>query len=334
MPRWVEPDPPDDGGGDTGGAGETPAESTDRGDLSQKPVLEWTNDDWARWVDSPGLALPHDDEPEEQGEGRDEPVPATAPPAEAAYEPAPGAPPEPPGPEWVRLLEEVAPAGAADVVEPAPVEPGRDGAPGDEGDGAEVDEELAPTGEWFLALDEGDDEPGGGPAIVTGTFPVARPPAAGETEPAAPWTDEEWAEVEEHPWWQSAPEPDPATARMVAVEIPLEPEPAVEARVEPVLAPLPAAPSAPEPLVPPFPLSPPKEPAPPAPPTRITRPAPARPAGGTTRPGPAVYIDETSHRVRAAFSLLGVAVLVGTVMAGLITIIVFAISLALRQAVG
>ena len=59
----------------------------------------------------------------------------------------------------------------------------------------------------------------------------------------------------------------------------------------------------------------------------VTAPRPAAP-----RP-PEVRI-ERSHRVRSAFGLLGVAVLVGMVVAALITVAIFAISVALRRAIG
>ena len=380
LPRWVDPDPPDGDGG-TGDAGPASADDSQE-DLSQKPVLEWTNEDWARWVDSPDLALPDrgagpDAEADAEGEaeaevevevevetggraGEGEGDVAAAALVEPEAEPDTAGPPE-----WVRLLEEVAPVGAAGVtptvaaepvadaeaeVEPEPevvAEPVADAEPPPAAGVIEVEptveEESAPTGEWFFGTTERPDELDEGPAIVTGTFPAARSPV-GPGEPEAPWTEEEWAEVAEHPWWQSAPEPDPASARLVAVE----PEPEIEVggaseageqpEPEPEREPEPAAEEEPVPLwasealVPALPLSPPApRPAPAPPPPRFAPAAPTRPAA---RRGPAVFVDETSHRIRAAFSLLGVAVLVGTVMAGLITIVVFAIALALRQAVG
>ncbi|HEX2701063.1 MAG TPA: hypothetical protein VHM89_12750 [Acidimicrobiales bacterium] len=145
----------------------------------------------------------------------------------------------------------------------------------------------------------------------------AAPPAPERvTAPETESTDdgaEEWSGIAEHPWWESAPAPEPE--RVVFEEPPT--------RVEPAVAQRPAE-------------------RPPAPsPARSTARAPSRPA-----PTPESYSSarttvrssaappEASHRVRSAFGLLGVAVSVGVIVAGLITIAIFAVSLALRRAVG
>ena len=304
LPRWVGPDPPDGGAGDTGDAGEA-AGATGGEDLNVKPVLDWTNDDWARWIDSTDTYLP----PREPAEG-----PAVAEPGEdeETFEPEPVVQDEArtSSPEDLAVAswdEEVrddldlwTPASEpAGVVGPEPSESPLVAVP------EPIEQELEPTGEWIL-------EP----------KPKPVDPAA-SAESTGPWTDEEWAAVAEHPWWESAPEPDPATARVIRVQEPDEPGAPKDLGA---LPPLDARPT----TLPPPPLEPVAE-SRPTPAPRITRP---RPAPAVRPSAPARMAADVTHRVRSAFGLLGVSLLIGTVMAGLITVILFALSLALRRAVG
>ncbi|MGH9179772.1 MAG: hypothetical protein ACRD0N_14610, partial [Acidimicrobiales bacterium] len=50
LPEWVDPSSPDDPR--AGGANEEglPPPGTTDPVLATKPVLEWTHEDWARWV--------------------------------------------------------------------------------------------------------------------------------------------------------------------------------------------------------------------------------------------------------------------------------------------
>ncbi|HET7490132.1 MAG TPA: hypothetical protein VFJ85_19570 [Acidimicrobiales bacterium] len=93
LPEWVAPDPPDDTAG-----GEAPGRPRPDPGLDAKPVLEWTNEDWARWIETAepvGLPAPEtareeppEQEPVDHGAG-DEPAPDEAVEAEpqAAVEP-------------------------------------------------------------------------------------------------------------------------------------------------------------------------------------------------------------------------------------------------------
>ena len=122
--------------------------------------------------------------------------------------------------------------------------------------------------------------------------------------------DDEWAAVSDHAWWDSAPV--------------LDAEPVVFDEDPPTPVEVPVA-------TPPPPIERPTVTA------TTTRPAQAIPtsfssAGAAVRRQPEA--PEVSHRVRSAFGLLGVAMSVGVVVAGLITVAVFAISVALRHAVG
>lgn len=179
--------------------------------------------------------------------------------------------------------------------------------------------EAAPAFEPAAALapepDAGRGEVAG---IVGGGAPeqVAAAAASDEAPPPSDGAvlggdaDDEWAAVSDHPWWESAPV--------------LAPEPVVFGEDPPTQVEAIVAPPALEPV----------RPSRDRPPVRTTRPMPApapRPAHTDVIRSQA---PERSHRVRSAFGLLGVAMSVGVVVAGLITVAIFAISLALRRAVG
>ena len=123
------------------------------------------------------------------------------------------------------------------------------------------------------------------------------------------------AGAEEREWWEQSPPPPERDVR---------PDAAPTRSVTGLTAPMP-------------PVAPPR-PAGPAAATRSPGRTPSRGAPATgVRPTPPraqpVVIEQT-HRVRSALGLLGVAVLVGTIVAGLITVALFAVSVALRRAVG
>ena len=168
---------------------------------------------------------------------------------------------------------------------------------------------LAPTAE-----DAWDDAPG--------ATAVAAPVDAAEAEPY-PWFAEEpepapaTDDTEERRWWEPDPRPTPTA--------PPELEARRDAAAAEALAELSTAPV---PSRPPVPVE--------GRPSTTRTPPRSAPATGsrTAPPRPQPVVVERSHRVRSAFGLLGVAVLVGTVVAGLITVAIFIISLALRRAVG
>lgn len=292
VPGWVDPDPdpreePDDGGGqalvDPAEAPRPAASGLD--ELAEKPVLEWTNEDWALWIDSADTR----------------PLPTS---------PAPGDAPES--------------VPAADIGPSEPPEPAADTEPGEMPvDQGPEPEEPAETGERVIPAAAVETTPGDGGSTAgqpSGEFEAA--PAEAEVDQAE--ADDDWAGVADHPWWESAPVVDEVTVLEGDPPTTVEPAPALGSPVE-VTSPQPY----PSPSVYP---SPPAGPA-----TRTTRPMPApRPAARTDRgvPRPQAPAPAGSHRVRSAFGLLGVAVMVGMVVAGLITVAIFAISLALRHAVG
>ncbi|MGI8686815.1 MAG: hypothetical protein ACR2MO_17280 [Acidimicrobiales bacterium] len=395
LPGSVDPDgtdDPDEQPAAGGAAAPDAVPANDASDLADKPVLDWTNEDWAGWIDSAdGGALPV---PTPGADRVEEPAPEPEPmfaaePGPEAVEPEPAFAAEP-GPEAVEpesafaaesepevMAAEPEAAVAAesepDAVEPEPAfaaepaipaepeaavaaesDPAQHGEPTPEaavgyGPGAFDDlAELAATTadeeqDPWATLDrlhkdpglvhpaEADDDPSGqdawspagaeAPADPWAQDPEPAPAERTETPaavdeagqaPAAAQGDvadaDDWAGVSDHPWWESAPvlAPEP-------VVFGDEPPTSVEASVPPPAPP--SAPRAPERRV------------------RTTRAMPAPP------PAPAGVIrsqapHEPSHRVRSAFGLLLVAMSVGVVVAGLITVVIFAISVALRHAVG
>ncbi len=309
-PGWVDPDAQDEPAGGTDDQREaadgvdTTVPGGEAVDLAEKPVLEWSNDDWKRWIEgSEGASLAATEAPGAAGGAED------VAPVEAAPEPAVGET-DPvvvtAEPEFEPEPAFVAESGPDDVDATTPVEEDRVGAASDDEaqapDSCETAdlEERVPAGLWPQAtVDEAPTE-----------ADPQDPPAAVAEAPDAVDADAgggggEWAGVSDHPWWESAPV--------------LAPEPVVFDEDPPTSA---------EVAVPPVtPL------APERPPVRTTRamPASASRPGSVIRPDPPL---ERSHRVRSAFGLVGVALAVGVVMAGLITVAIFAISLALRHAVG
>ena len=370
LPGWVEPDPPGDGGDDHGSEGPhdapgttapeavDPTEDAEPGsaELDTKPVLEWTNDDWSRWIDNNDSALPR------TPAGVDTDPPSTDRPDAAGPEPAgpsdelsageaPGADRPVAGGEDVETPDvdadgEPAGGGADTLREPlrgdadAGSDPG--GASGSEAaDDHPVEPDPFDTDTGTGLAWPGDPDPG------TGVGPGAEPaePAAWLSDPLdeptevvavvpgrheEPAADDEWAGVADHPWWESAPVLDEVNEFAGGTEP--EPEPVTESTWGPE--------PTPEPVSAPW-VDPPER-APLAPPPDVfssnrPRPAPGAPMGTSTAGAWAAAptrIVDPSHRVRSAFGLLGVAILVGTVTAGLITVAIFAVALALRHAVG
>ena len=330
LPGWDEPDPAEEA---TNSRPDPAAEAgpealaagavrrADRSeDLTVKPVLDWTDEDWARWIDDAGSRpVPRPVEAAADEAAADEAAADEA----AADEAAPWAPLGggdvgaglADGDDWI-VLDTALPADADP--EPVAVDLGPAGAdPPGKGawSAADRNEEPAP-----------DDSPGqaGLPPSITGSDDrVAAAAISAHVDPGAPpGHDDEWAGVADHPWWESAPAADNAN--------PLDLEPGTHVDTAPARVPVPTPPA-------------PREPPTDAPqlsgatsrsPARPTRPMPAAPVGGTGAGRPRPVAPDPSHRVRSAFGLLVVAVTVGAVMAGLITVALFAISLALRHAVG
>jgi len=175
--------------------------------------------------------------------------------------------------------------------------------------------------------------------------PAVAPPVAG-TGSVTPRTpehpapdgheDDDWMAAGDHPWWGSASDPVEDAGADVADRIPVEDAAADVAdripvedagavaepptRVEPGVAP-PAGPARPA-----GGRVPPPAPSRPVPPGR----PPARGDLAPRRPA----VSFSSHRVRSALGLLGLAVAVGTMAAALIIVGAVVINVALRQAVG
>lgn len=256
------------GPGDTGGRpdGGGSGADDDEVDLSKKPVLEWTNHDWERWISSPSTPLPAADS--DRDHPRWETPPTGTPPADAKGTPA----------------SEAAASPAAASPAAAPPADTRGAA------AAEADTEGAAASEAAAA---------GGRALAVS------PEGPGAGQPG----DDDWTAAGDHPWWGSSPERADEAAHD------LDPP----TRVVP-------------------PVAMPAEPTRSSADDRVARPRPARPhqlpragaEGLAARPA----LSLRDHRVRSALSLLGLAVVVGTVAAALIVVGVLAISVALRQAVG
>ena len=376
MPQGADPGSPRDEAPAT--ATVPPAGDTPVGDpLGAKPVLEWTKDDWSRWIaQSPAVAAGPDarvdeaaaaDEPVALSEGvewvtpevavseagTDQPIDEEEPPERrrdvdpadageggsdvvvAPDDPPPAAASEPAAvpmvegagphvePEAARdraaaeLLEELAMPSAAPREDGGPVP---DVAADDDQVRRErVDERVPPAvGEVEperMTSDAGDDGPGPERAPLAAgpesewvrPRPSDTPPppgaAAGEVSPPG---ERDWAPMPTPDDWPV----DPASGAGATV-----------AETEPVEADAPpswwseatGAPAGRERTAP--------------------RTSPATARLPTAVPPREVRL-EPSHRVRSAFGLLGVAVLVGTVLAGLITVAIFVISVALRRAIG
>lgn len=307
LPEWVDPTSPDDpraAAAAPGPEGDGLPLGVEDPELADKPVLEWTKDDWARWVLG---GTPAADA--EAADADAEPVVGAGPRA------GPAAPVEvdDDGPHQpivdIRLPEE------DDLVVPAAPVPG-----GDEG--------------WDPP------EPAADLGAAEGEFGAG---AGGQPDEDRPWDDETeferradlWAgqgaatgpgsgdEPEDEPWagppgdrWSGARSAatalDPDT---LAVPVP-SPEEAMAA-----LAPASAA-----------------WPAGIADPPGDRPPVAAAPAwragGGWSRLEAAPVEDSRSRRVRSLIGLLCLAVTMGVLIAALITVTIVALSLALRRAVG
>ncbi|HVE47290.1 MAG TPA: hypothetical protein VNA57_11160 [Acidimicrobiales bacterium] len=295
------------------GPAEAAAVAEPEAPLSEKPVLEWTTEDWARWVNEPAVV------------NRPEPKLAVEEPVKAApAEPDPVRIEGDPTATWSLALDEddgdaqwwssVAGLPKTPAPEPAPPEP----APPEPAAARSV----APSAPARPAQAP--------PATVRTPTPAATPTPTPTPVPPAP-----------------APEPKTATAARPAVSSPVPPPPLPA----PPVMPRPPT-SGPAPIPTPTATPPPVGPGTAAglPTTGARRPgrevSPPRP-----RPSPQAEkevrstsrqahrssmepADDLSVRVRAALSLLGVSVLVGAVTAGLITVAIFMASVVLRRALG
>ena len=346
VPRWVDPDPdpredPDDGGDHPGHEpSEAPSPAVSGLDeLAEKPVLEWTNEDWALWIDSAdGSPLPTS--PPAGGAPEGEPAAGGEPDGEPATDAGPHETPEPG--DGMAAGEgptdgDPRPPDTDDDVEPADHGPGigdsaetgawvippadvttapddRDWAAGQSGGETEAEVAATEPESWPLTAEAVPAEATAEPAdiLVTDEATESEPVTAEAADEAA--DEDEWAGVADHPWWESAPAVDEAD--VLDTDPPTTVEPVVE-----VGPPVEVTPPQPYP-------SPPVYSSP-----RATRPMPA-PRTEQALPRPPMAAPVRSHRVRSAFGLLGVAVMVGMVVAGLITVAIFAISVALRHAVG
>ena len=261
----------------------------------------------------------------------------------ATPEPAVEGPFEVEGPE----AEEPSAVAAAD--EPLPVAAESDGEPATvTAPAAETDEPIAVPDDPLSVAAESPGEPGtviddaGEPSAVVevdGPLPVAaedagEPATVSEEagEPSAvvgPDSDEQPdgpVARAEREWWEAVPPPLPPPSPSSDADGRDEAGTAAAAATRALsgLTDVPPAATTPHPS-----FAPPR-PAPGRTPTRGVPGTGVRPAPPRVQP----VVIERSHRVRSALGLLGVAVLVGTIVAGLITVAIFAISVALRRAVG
>ncbi|MDP9402788.1 MAG: hypothetical protein M3P85_05520 [Actinomycetota bacterium] len=264
--------------------------------LSEKPVLEWTTDDWARWIEQPPPVTGPAPEPDFFLRPRDEPTTdephgeageaEMADPGGLLGEPTPTPTPTPAPPDEARI--EGGPKAALSLAL-------------DEPEGEDDDR-------WWSSV-AGLAEPAPPVAPPAGAPPLVEPPPVAPPPPPAP------------PLARPSAAPPPVAPPPVAPRPPLAPPVAPPLLASPPVAgPRPAGadvfagwpqsvPGVPE-AVPPPRSSPP------------LRPAVARDA------------DDVAMRVRAGLSLLGVSVLVGAVAAGLITVAIFMAAVVLRRALG
>ena len=326
LPEWVDPASPDDprpAHSDEDARPDVPPDGLDSA-LTEKPVLEWTSEDWARWIES------------------------------SASSPAP----EP------ELAEES--AGSADDTPAAPKYPAEDSAADEGVDGPVIDVDVEAGSVQWPPLPSTDDErtwdeesafpivdirlpeDDAAHSVADGERPWDEPPGLA-VEAAEPVVDRHanLAEAIERPW----DEPPGLTTEAeqerepVGNDEPLGEPPSlfgVAGRQPPFeTAPIPGPDLAhpgtelsPPPLMWPLPADPaPRETVATAP-LRPVRAAPAPPTVAPVRAEPAVVTVERSRRIRSALGLLVIAVTVGIIVAGLITVSVFAIGVALRRALG
>lgn len=341
LPEWVDPASPDDprpARGDEDPRPEVPPDPDPV--LTEKPVLEWTREDWARWIESSASSpAPEPERAEESARSADDVTAAPQDPAEdpAADEGVDGGP----------AIEVDVEAGS---VQWPPLPSTDDERAWDEESGFPIVDIRLPEDGATHAVTDGErpwDEPPG--LAVEAAEPVVDRQANLADDNERPWdeppglTTEAGQEAgqEGKPVGKGEPLGGPpslfgAAARMPPFEAaPFEATPipapdlahsaSAELSPPPLVWPLPADPAPIEPVatVPPRPVPP-----------RPVRAAPAPPTIAPVRAEPAVLTVERSHRIRSALGLLMVAVTVGIIVAGLITISVFAIGVAVRRALG
>ena len=361
VPDWVDPASADDApapAGDESRRREAPPVPPDPV-LAEKPVLEWTKEDWASWIESSsGSPSPEAERVQDTGGTPGDPV-----------VPSEGAGADATASEMLeggREVEVRADAGATGWPDlPLPDDDERPWdedsgfpivdirLPEDEADGSAIDDERPWDEPPDLAAEAAEPVPAAPSDLVDRNAPRwDEPPGlaaeAAESVPAAPsdlvdrnaprWDEPPELRTEAGPdresyqasapvGWRGAPFGDvgglPA-AEAAPVDEPDLPGPvSSELSPPPLVWPLRDVPATLEAAA----L---RAPA--------TGPAPPRPVAGPRRAeGPRAdgrVAVERSHRVRSALGLMVVAVTVGIIVAGLITVTVFAIGVALRRAVG